>query len=134
MKKNIFTLLIVFMMIACVAPSQKSKSAQGSTVSAVNKKNAKVDSSKLSIQDRLCNAWTEVGDEVTIMQFDKDSVYFIDEDPSMGYSYSLKGNKLIIHLGDQDAIRKISFHKDTLLMENELREVERLLPVKQDKL
>ena len=118
------------MMIACTTPSQKTKPSQESTDSVDKKEMVKTDSSKSSLQDRLCNGWTEVGDEVTIMQFDKDSVYYVDEDPSMGYSYTLKGDKLTIHLGDQDIVRKISFHKDTLLMENESGEVGRLLPVK----
>lgn len=137
MKKNIFTLLIVFMMIACVAPSQKSKSAQGSTVSAVNKKNAKVDSSKLSIQDRLCNiTWENIDCLNEFIQFDKDSAHFFNEDPGeIVRSYTLSGNKMITHYDkDFDIIQEISFHKDTLLMKNEFGEITHMLSVKQDKL
>lgn len=134
MKKNIFTLLIVFMMIACVAPSQKSKSAQGSTVSAVNKKIAKVDSSKSSIQERLCNTWRDVdNDEDTPLYFKKDSMCYVDEDPEKFYSYTLKSNNLTIQYsegGTVDSIHyNIFFNKDTLLMKNEYGKIFHMLPM-----
>jgi hypothetical protein len=123
------------MMIACTAPSRKTKPVKKSAVPAVNKKIVKTDSSKSSIQKRLCDeAWTYANDEITVMQFDKDSIYYVDEDPIIAVSYTLKGNKLILHYGNNgyvdDIVKKLSFHKDTLVIENRPGNFEYFLPIK----
>lgn len=118
------------MMIACTTPSQKTKPAQESTDSV----GMMTDSSKSSIQARLCNTWRDVdNDEDTPLYFKKDSMCYVDEDPEKFYSYTLKGTHLIIYYsegGSIDTIRyDISFHKDTLLMKNEFGKIFHSVPM-----
>lgn len=130
MKKSIFLLLITLMMTACTTPSQKTKPAQESTDSV----GMMTDSSKSSIQARLCNTWRDVdNDQDTPLYFKKDSMCYVDEDPEKFYSYTLKGTSLIIYYsegGSIDTIRyDISFHKDTLLMKNEYGKIFHSVPM-----
>jgi len=123
------------MMIACTAPSQKSKSAQESTTPVAKKEFVKADSSKLSIQARLYNiTWENIDCLNEFIQFDKDSAHFLNEDPGeIVRSYTLSGNKMITHYDkDFDIVQEISFHKDTLLMKNEFGEITHFLPDKKD--
>jgi len=133
-KKSIFLLLSIFMMIACTTPSQKTKPAQESTDSVGKKEMVKTDSSKSSLQARLCNTWRDVdNDEDTPLYFNKDSMCYVDEDPGKFYSYTLKGNNLTIQYsegGSIDTIRyDISFHQDTLLMKNEFGKIFHSVPM-----
>jgi hypothetical protein len=130
MKIYVFLLLTVLMMTACTKPAQKTKPAQESTDSV----GMMTDSSKSSIQARLCNTWRDVdNDEDTPLYFKKDSMCYVDEDPEKFYSYTLKGTSLIIYYsegGSIDTIRyDISFHKDTLLMKNEYGKIFHSVPM-----
>ena len=135
MEKSIFLLLIIFMMIACTTPSQKTKPVQKTAVPTVNKKIAKVDSSKLFIQARLYNiTWENIDYINEFIQFDKDSAHFLGENPGeIVRSYTLSGNKMTMYYDkDFSVVQEISFHKDTLLMKNESGEITHFLPDEQN--
>lgn len=83
-----------------------------------------------SLQSRLFGFWKPSGDEVTVLKIDKDSLYYIDEDPIVAISYKFAGDSMSLDYWGNTIVQHISFRKDTLVMQNKLGEVSRFVPVK----
>lgn len=83
-----------------------------------------------SLQSRLFGFWEPSGDEVTVLKIDKDSLYYIDEDPIVAISYKFAGDSMSLDYWGNTIVQHISFRKDTLVMQNKLGEVSRFVPVK----
>lgn len=83
-----------------------------------------------SLQSRLFGFWEPSGDEVTVLKIDKDSLYYIDEDPVVAISYKFAGDSMSLDYWGNTIVQHISFRKDTLVMQNKLGEVSRFVPVK----
>lgn len=107
MKNNCFILIAAFIMLSCMASSPQH-----------------------SLQSRLFGFWEPSGDEVTVLKIDKDSLYYIDEDPIVAISYKFAGDSMSLDYWGNTIVQHISFRKDTLVMQNKLGEVSRFVPVK----
>lgn len=83
-----------------------------------------------SLQSRLFGFWEPSGDEVTVLKIDKDSLYYIDEDPIVAISYKFAGDSMSLDYWGNTIVQHNSFRKDTLVMQNKLGEVSRFVPVK----
>ena len=83
-----------------------------------------------SLQSRLFGTWAASGDEVAVFQIDKDSLYYIDEDPIVAISYQFAGDSMSLDYWGNTIVQHISFRKDTLVMKNKLGEVSCFVPVK----
>ena len=106
--KNIYIIsIVVFIMLSCMASSPQH-----------------------SLQSRLFGFWEPSGDEVTVLKIDKDSLYYIDEDPIVAISYKFAGDSMSLDYWGNTIVQHISFRKDTLVMQNKLGEVSRFVPVK----
>ena len=99
--------IVVFIMLSCMASSPQH-----------------------SLQSRLFGFWEPSGDEVTVLKIDKDSLYYIDEDPIVAISYKFAGDSMSLDYWGNTIVQHISFRKDTLVMQNKLGEVSRFVPVK----
>lgn len=107
MKNNCFILIAAFIMLSCMASSPQH-----------------------SLQSRLFGFGEPSGDEVTVLKIDKDSLYYIDEDPIVAISYKFAGDSMSLDYWGNTIVQHISFRKDTLVMQNKLGEVSRFVPVK----
>ena len=107
MKKKCFILIAAFIMLSCMASSPQH-----------------------SLQSRLFGTWAASDDKVVVFQIDKDSLYYIDEDPIVAISYKFAGDSMSLDYWGNTIVQHISFRKDTLVMQNKLGEVSRFVPVK----
>ena len=107
MKKKCFISIAAFIMLSCMASSPQQ-----------------------SLQSRLFGTWAASGDEVAVFQIDKDSLYYIDEDPIVAISYQFAGDSMSLDYWGNTIVQHISFRKDTLVMKNKLGEVNCFVPVK----
>ena len=107
MKKKCFILIAAFIMLSCMASSPQQ-----------------------SLQSRLFGTWAASGDEVAVFQIDKDSLYYIDEDPIVAKPYQFAGDSMTIDADGTTIVQHISFHKDTLVMKNQWGDVSCFVPVK----
>lgn len=82
-----------------------------------------------SLQTRLYGTWRPSGDQVIVFQIDKDSLYYIDEDPIVAISYKFSGDSISFEYWGETIVQHISFRKDTLVMKNKLGEVNCFVPV-----
>lgn len=106
--KNIYIIsIVVFIMLSCMASSPQH-----------------------SLQSRLFGTWAASDDKVAVFQIDKDSLYYIDEDPIVAISYKVAGDSMSLDYWGNTIVQHISFRKDTLVMQNKLGEVSRFVPVK----
>ena len=106
--KNIYIIsIVVFIMLSCMASSPQH-----------------------SLQSRLFGTWAASDDKVAVFQIDKDSLYYIDEDPIVAISYKFAGDSMSLDYWGNTIVQHISFRKDTLVMQNKLGEVSRFVPVK----
>lgn len=70
--KNIYIIsIVVFIMLSCMASSPQH-----------------------SLQSRLFGTWAASDDKVAVFQIDKDSLYYIDEDPIVAISYKFAGDSM----------------------------------------
>lgn len=83
-----------------------------------------------SLQSRLFGTWRGSDDDVAVFEIDKDSLYYIDEDPIVAKSYKFAGDSMSIDYDGMIIVQHISFRKDTLVMKNEFGEVNCFVPVK----
>ena len=107
MEKKCFISIAAFIMLSCTASSPQQ-----------------------SLQSRLFGTWAACGDEVAVFQIDKDSLYYIDEDPIVAISYQFAGDSMSLDYWGNTIVQHISFRKDTLVMKNKLGEVNCFVPVK----
>ena len=107
MKKKCFISIAAFIMLSCMASSPQQ-----------------------SLQSRLFGTWAASGDEVAVFQIDKDSLYYVDEDPIVAISYQFAGDSMSLDYWGNTIVQHISFRKDTLVMKNKLGEVNCFVPVK----
>jgi hypothetical protein len=107
MKKIFFISTVAFAMLSCMATSPRQ-----------------------SLQSRLFGFWAPSGDEVTVLKIDKDSLYYVDEYPIVAKSYKFAGDSMTIDADGTTIVQHISFRKDTLVMKNQLGEVNCFVPVK----
>lgn len=71
MKKIYIISIVVFIMLSCMASSPQH-----------------------SLQSRLFGTWAASDDKVAVFQIDKDSLYYIDEDPIVAISYKFAGDSM----------------------------------------
>lgn len=107
MKKIIFISTVAFAMLSCMASSPRQ-----------------------SLQARLFGTWRASDDQIAVFQIDKDSLYYIDEDPIVAISYKFAGDSMSLDYWGETIVQHISFHKDTLVMRNKLGEINCFVPVK----
>jgi uncharacterized membrane protein len=106
--KNIYIIsIVVFIMLSCMASLPQH-----------------------SLQSRLFGTWAASDDKVVVFQINKDSLYYIDEDPIVAISYKFAGDSMSLDYWGNTIVQHISFRKDTLVMQNKLGEVSRFVPVK----
>ena len=106
--KNIYIIsIVVFIMLSCMASSPQH-----------------------SLQSRLFGTWAASDDKVAVFQIDKDSLYYIDEDPIVAISYKFAGDSMSLDYWGNTIVQHISFRKDTLVMKNQWGEVSCFVPVK----
>lgn len=92
--KNIYIIsIVVFIMLSCMASSPQH-----------------------SLQSRLFGTWAASDDKVAVFQIDKDSLYYIDEDPIVAISYKFAGDSMSLDYWGNTIVQHISFRKDTLVM------------------
>ena len=107
MKKIVFISTVAFAMLSCIASSPRQ-----------------------SLQARLFGTWRASDDQIAVFQIDKDSLYYIDEDPIVAISYKFAGDSMSLDYWGETIVQHISFHKDTLVMRNMLGEINCFVPVK----
>ena len=87
-----------------------------------------------SLQSRLFGTWAASGDEVVVFQIDKDSLYYIDEDPIVAISYQFAGDSMSLDYWGNIIVQHISFRKDTLVWKISWARLVVLYPLKQNEL
>ena len=107
MKKIFFISTVAFAMLSCMASSPRQ-----------------------SLQARLFGTWRASDDQIAVFQIDKDSLYYIDEDPIVAISYKFAGDSMSLDYWENTIVQHISFRKDTLVMRNKLGEINCFVPVK----
>ncbi len=107
MKKTFIISTVAFVMLSCMASSPRQ-----------------------SLQNRLFGTWRASDDQVAVFQIDKDSLYYIDEDPIVAIPYQFAGDSMSFDYWGETIVQHISFRKDTLVMKNKLGEVNCFVPVK----
>ena len=107
MKKIVFISTVAFAMLFCIASSPRQ-----------------------SLHARLFGTWRASDDQIAVFQIDKDSLYYIDEDPIVAISYKFAGDSMPLDYWGETIVQHISFHKDTLVMRNKLGEINCFVPVK----
>ena len=107
MKKICFISIVAFIMLLCMASSPQQ-----------------------SLQSRLFGFWEPSDDKVAVFQIDKDSLYYIDEDPIVAISYKFAGDSMSLDYWGNTIVQHISFRKDTLVMKNQWGDVRCFVPVK----
>lgn len=65
-----------------------------------------------------------------MFQIDKDSLYYIDEDPIVAISYRFSGDSMSLDYWGDTIVQHISFRKDTLVLQNKSGEVNCFVPVR----
>ena len=73
MKKLCFISIAAFIMLSCMASSPQQ-----------------------SLQSRLFGTWAASGDEVTMLEIDKDSLYYVDEYPIVAIPYQFAGDSMTL--------------------------------------
>lgn len=106
-EKKCFISVAAFIMLSCMASSPQQ-----------------------SLQSRLFGFWASSGDEVTVLEIDKDSLYYVDEYPIVAMPYQFAGDSMTVDAYGTTIVQHISFRKDTLVMKNQWGEVSRFVPVK----
>ena len=96
MKKKCFISIAAFIMLSCMASSPQQ-----------------------SLQSRLFGFWASSGDEVTVLEIDKDSLYYVDEYPIVAMPYQFAGDSMTVDAYGTTIVQHISFRKDTLVMKNQ---------------
>lgn len=107
MKKKCFISVVPFIMLSCMASSLRQ-----------------------SLQIQLFGTWRSSDDQVAVFKIDKDSLYYIDEEPVVAKSYQFFGDSMSIDYDGTAIVQYISFRNDTLVMKNEFGEVNCFVPVK----
>ena len=74
--------------------------------------------------------WASSGDEVTVLEIDKDSLYYVDEYPIVAMPYQFAGDSMTVDAYGTTIVQHISFRKDTLVMKNQWGDVSCFVPVK----
>lgn len=107
MKNIYFISTVAFAMLSCMASSPQQ-----------------------NLQARLFGTWRASDDQIAVFQIDKDSLYYIDEDPIVAISYKFAGDSMSLDYWGETIVQHISFRKDTLVMRNKLGEINCFVPVK----
>lgn len=107
MKKIFFISTVAFAMLSCMASSPRQ-----------------------SLQDRLFGTWRASDDQIAVFQIDKDSLYYVDEDPIVAIPYQFAGDSITTDDDGTTIVSHISFRKDTLVMKNQWGDISCFVPVK----
>lgn len=115
--KLIVTLLLLFVsFLSCnLFQSDNKKSNFDSSVFATKTKQIEVKAS--SLKDKILGIWGNEYSENAVFEIRRDSIYYVDQFKT--YKYIIKDSTITIFYPDYIDSSKLSFRKDTMVMESD---------------